>query len=251
MSELVSHYFKSFDGVELQIHQLGEGRPVVLLHGLFSNAETNWIKFGHAQRLVDAGCEVIMPDLRAHGDSAAPHNRDAYPDDVLVKDIVALVDRLGLTEYDLVGFSLGARTAVQCVLAGLKPRRLVIAGMGLEGLGDWASRREYFIDAIERFDEIKQGEPAFFAVQFMKTMKTDRPAAWMLLESIGDIAAGDLSRIKMPTLVVCGDLDRGNGSPEALANALPNAVYRPIPGSHMGSVTGPDLSEAMVTFLSA
>ncbi|HSG34544.1 MAG TPA: alpha/beta fold hydrolase, partial [Sphingomonadaceae bacterium] len=250
MTELVSTYFKSFDGVELQVHQMGAGRPVVLLHGLFSNAETNWIKFGHAQRLVDAGFEVIMPDLRAHGDSATPHNRAAYPDDVLVKDITALVERLGLTDYDLAGFSLGARISVQCVISGLAPRRLVLAGMGLEGLCDWASRREFFIDAIERFDEIKQGEPAFFAVQFMKTMNTDRAAAWMLLESVGDIDRADLAAIAMPTLVVCGDLDRDNGSPEALADALPDAEFRSIPGTHMGSVTGPDLGEAIAAFLS-
>ena len=40
---------------ELAWHEMGEGRPVVLLHGLFSDADINWIKFGHAAALADAG----------------------------------------------------------------------------------------------------------------------------------------------------------------------------------------------------
>ena len=140
MSIATTERFASFDGTELEILRLGEGRAVVLLHGLFSDAQTNWIRFGHAQRLADAGFEAIMPDLRAHGDSARPHDPAAYPGDVLVRDAQALVAHLGLRDYDLGGFSLGSRTAVRCVLQGLEPRRLVLAGMGLEGLAGWARR---------------------------------------------------------------------------------------------------------------
>src|SRR4051812_29050087 len=95
-AEVGTERFASFDGAELAIHCLGEGRPVVLLHGLFSDAQTNWIRFGHAQRLADAGFEAIMPDLRAHGFSAKPHDPGAYPEDVLVKDARALIGHLGL-----------------------------------------------------------------------------------------------------------------------------------------------------------
>jgi pimeloyl-ACP methyl ester carboxylesterase len=249
MSQLTSEHFRSFDGNELAVHRMGGGRPVILLHGLFSSAEMNWIRFGHAKTLADAGFEAIMPDLRAHGESAAPHDPEAYPHDVLVSDVEALVAHLALTDYDLAGFSLGARTAVRCVLVGMTPRRLVIAGMGLEGLGGWDFRSRFFLDAIDRFDEVKQGDPAFFAVQFMKTMNTDRVAARLLLESIDDTQAPELAEIAMPTLVLCGDLDRDNGSPEALAEALPGARLVFIPGSHMGSVTGPELGQAMVEFL--
>ena len=74
-----------------------------------TDAPTNWIRFGHAQRLADAGFEAIMPDLRAHGQSAAPHDPAGYPEDVLVKDAQARVGHLGLSNYDLGGFSLGAQ----------------------------------------------------------------------------------------------------------------------------------------------
>jgi pimeloyl-ACP methyl ester carboxylesterase len=251
VSEVATLRFASFDGVELALHRMGEGRPVVLLHGLFSDAHTNWIKFGHAQRLADAGFEAIMPDLRAHGHSAKPHDPVAYPRDVLVRDARALVDYLGLDQYDLGGFSLGARTAVRSVIDGLEPRRLVLAGMGLEGLAGWDRRAHFFIDAIDRFDEVKAGDPAFFAVAFMKTQRVDRVAARLLLASIGDTEQEELVRVTMPTLVLCGDKDHDNGSPQALARALPDARFEQVPGTHMSSVAEPQLGEAISRFLSA
>ncbi|MXP09741.1 alpha/beta fold hydrolase [Pseudoblastomonas halimionae] len=241
----------SFDGEELAIHRMGEGQPVVLLHGLFSSAQMNWIKYGHAAKLVASGFECIMPDLRAHGESAKPHDASAYPHDVLVSDAAAVVEKLGLEHYDLVGFSLGARTAARGVLSGLRPRKLVLAGMGLEGLAGWEGRAAFFIDAIDRYDDMERGDPAYFAKNFMKTMKTDRIAARHLLQSVGDTAPDALGAIAMPTAVVCGDDDRDNGSAENLAEAIPDAVHIEVPGTHMSSVVKPELGEAIVRYLTA
>lgn len=222
---------------------------MLLLHGLFSSAEMNWIRFGHAAKLAEAGFEAIMPDLRAHGQSGKPHDPAAYPPGVLVRDVAALVEALALTEFDLVGFSLGARTAAGAVIAGLRPRRLVLAGMGLEGLAGWERRAAFFIDAIDRFDDVRPGDPAYLAVQFMKTMKVDRTAARLLLRAVDDIEEANLAVVAMPTLVVAGDKDRDNGSPQKLVDALPNARFEEIPGTHMGSVTEPALGEAVTRFL--
>ena len=237
--------------VRLAVHRLGKGRPLVMLHGLFSSAEVNWIRFGHARRLAEAGFEAIMPDLRAHGQSDAPHDPAAYPEDVLVADARALVAELGLGDFDLVGFSLGARTAVRAVLAGLAPRRLVLGGMGLEGLAGWARRSAFFVDAIDRFDAIKRGDPAYFAQAFMKTQKIDRVAARLLLGSVDDTPPGALAGVTMPTLVVCGADDQDNGSGRALADALPDGRFVEVPGTHMSSVTRVELGEEIAAFLQA
>ena len=77
VSEPLVRRWTASDGVELACHEVGEGRPVVLLHGLFSDAQMNWIKFGHAARIAAAGFRVIMPDLRAHGLSGRPHGAAA------------------------------------------------------------------------------------------------------------------------------------------------------------------------------
>lgn len=249
MSEIRTDYIEGFAGTRLAVHTLGSGRPLVLLHGLFSSAEVNWIKFGNARILADAGFEVIMPDLRAHGQSGAPHDPEAYPADVLVKDLEAVIAAFGLGLFDLGGFSLGARTSVRGVLAGLAPRRLVLGGMGLSGLSGWARRSAHFIDAIDRFGTIERGDKAFVAQAFMKTMNIDRVAARLLLQSVDDTPPEALASVAMPTLCVSGAQDHDNGSATELADALPDGRYAETPGNHMSSVTFKDLGRAMVAFL--
>ena len=247
----MSESFEGFDGARLTLHRLGAGRPLVLLHGLFSSAEMNWIKWGHAALLAEGGFEVLMPDLRAHGASAAPHDPAAYPPDVLARDLEALIAHLGLTDYDLGGFSLGARTSVRGVIGGLAPRRLALGGMGLEGLTGGSGRGAFFVDAIDRFDVVKHGDPAYFAVQFMKSMQVDRVAVRLLLGAMADTPPAALAAVTMPTLVVCGADDRDNGSPDKLVAALPDAALAVIPGTHMSCVTTPDLGTTMRDFLLA
>ena len=236
-------------GTRLAVHRMGAGRPFLLLHGLFSSAEVNWIKYGTAQRLVDAGFEVIMPDLRAHGASEAPQDPAFWPHDVLVHDLTALVTGLGLTDYDLGGFSLGARTVVRGVLAGLAPRRLVLGGMGIEGLTGWARRSAHFLGVIDRFGTIQRGEKGYFEQAFMKTMGVDPVAMRLLLQSVDDTPPEALSGITMETLVVCGAEDQDNGSAPRLAEVLPLATYAEVPGTHMSCVTRKELGEAIAAFL--
>ena len=238
-------------GASIAVHEVGEGRPLLLLHGLMSSAQINWIKYGHAQRLADAGFRVIMPDFRAHGESAAPHDPAAYPPDVLAMDIEAVVAALELYDFDLAGFSLGARTSVRLIARGMAPRRLILAGMGLEGLFGWEQRSAFFLNAIDRFDVAKRGDRDYFVIQFMKSTGIDAVAVRLLLESGGTIDEAALARITMSTLVLCGEEDRDNGDPDALAVALPDATRATVPGGHMSSVTFPALSEEMARFLAA
>ena len=245
------HSFTAADGAELAWQELGEGRPVLLLHGLFSNADTNWIKFGHAGEIASRGFRVIMPDLRAHGASAAPHDPASYPSDVLVRDATALIAHLALEEFDLGGFSLGARTVAGMLIDGVRPRRAILAGMGLEGLTGWARRRDFFTTAIDLRGQVSRGDPHWLAIQFMKTMKIDTDAARLLLASPSDIDPAKLHDISMPTLVVCGSEDHDNGSAEALAAAIPSAEFVEVPGTHMSSVTKPELGCAIADFLAA
>ena len=244
-----SEFYTGHGGTRLALHRMGEGRPLVMLHGLFSNAEMNWVKWGTAAMLAEAGFACLMPDLRAHGQSEAPHDPAAYPNDVLARDLAALVAYLGLTEFDLCGFSLGARTSVRAVIRGLRPQRLVLGGMGLEGLAGWTGRGAFFTDAIDRFDQVKAGDPAFAAVSFMKTMQVDRVAARLLLQTFTDTPPAALAALTMPTLVVNGAQDRDNGDPQALTDTLPNAVHVIVPGTHMSCATKPDLGQAIREFL--
>lgn len=250
-SSPIRHGFASFDGAELAWHEMGEGRPVLLLHGLFSDAETNWIGFGHAEAIAAEGFRVIMPDLRAHGTSAKPHDAASYPPDVLARDGLALIGHLGLTDYDLGGYSLGGRTAVRMVVMDARPRRLIVSGMGLQGLLETGSRSAHFKKILTGLGTFERGSPEWMAEAFLKTTKGDPDALLRLLDSFVDTAADELAAITVPALVLTGAEDHDNGSSQALADLLPDARYLEVPGNHMSAVTKPELGRAIADFLAA
>jgi pimeloyl-ACP methyl ester carboxylesterase len=223
----------------------------VLLHGLFSNADMNWIRFGHAAEIAGRGFRVIMPELRGHGDSAAPHDPACYPPDVLVRDGSELIAHLGLDDYDLGGYSLGARTAARMVITGARPRRLVISGMGLMGMLDTGRRAGHFRKILTGLGTHERGSPEWLAEAFLKTTGGDPRAMLPLLDSFVDSTEAELRSIGVRTLVVCGAEDRDNGPAEALAELLPDGRYVEVPGNHMSAVTRPELGRAFADFLTS
>jgi pimeloyl-ACP methyl ester carboxylesterase len=245
------HTFTASDSAVLVWYEMGEGRPVVLLHGLFSNAETNWLKFGHAQAVAARGFRVIMPDLRGHGQSAAPHDEASYPPDVLARDAIELVAHLGLTDYDLGGYSLGGRTAARIAILGAKPRRLIVSGMGLKGMLDVHRRADHFRNILTGIGTHKRGSPQWMAEAFLKTTGADPEAMLPLLGSFVDSTEDELRKIAMPTLILSGAEDQDNGPAQALADLLPQGRYVAVPGNHMSAVTRPELGQAMADFLAA
>lgn len=241
---------KSFDGVEVSVRVRGEGRPVVLVHGFLSNGRVNWEDYGTAQLLVERGFQVILPDLRAHGDSDVPTDPAAYPRDVLALDLVAVVNHLGLTDYDLVGYSLGSRTVLRAVVAhGLKPRRFVLGGMGAPGIMNAGPRIDWFIEAIRNRDTAKPLTPEGRVARFLKSTGTNPDAAMMVLASHVDTPPEVLAQITQPVLVLAGAKDDDNGSASDLAAAIPTARLAVVPGDHMSAITVPEFRQAIADFL--
>jgi pimeloyl-ACP methyl ester carboxylesterase len=246
-----THVFTAPDGVRLAWHELGEGAPVLLLHGLFSDAEMNWIRFGHAAAIAARGRRLIMLDHRAHGDSGKPHDPAFYPRDVLTTDALALIEQLNLSDYGLAGYSLGARTAVRMIARGARPERLALAGMGLEGLLGTTGRADHFRHILLNIGKHERGSPEWMAEAFLKTTGGDPQALLPLLDSWEHVTEGDLAALAMPTLVVAGAEDLDNGCAPELARRLPRATYKEVPGGHMSSVTKPELGIAIADFFAA
>ncbi|MGH6781445.1 MAG: alpha/beta fold hydrolase [Sphingomonadaceae bacterium] len=251
MTETRTQYFRSHDGTELAWHETGAGRPVILIHGYFSNAATNWVRYGHAAHIAAQGFRVIMPDLRAHGESAKPHDAAAYPGDILADDGFALIEHLGLTDYDLAGYSLGGRTSVRMLVKGATPRRAVLCGMGLDGIVDTQGRGTYFRHVLTNLGSFERGSSEWLTEAFLKTTKGDPVALLHILETFVDTSSEELAAIDLPVLVVTGADDDDNGSGEVLAEAIPGARFQSIPGNHMSAVLKPELGQAIRDFLVA
>ncbi len=222
---------------------------MVLLHGFFSDADTNWIKYGHAAAIAAKGFRVIMPDLRAHGESGKPHNPNAYPPDVLAEDGLALIAHLGLTDYDLGGYSLGGRTVVRMLVRGVTPDKVIISGMGLEGLLDTGKRASHFRNILTNLGSFEKGTPEWFAEAFLKTTGGDPQALLGILDSFVDTTEAEIAAIAQPVLMLAGDADDDNGSHEALAALLPDATHVEVPGNHMNVVTKSPFGRTIAEFL--
>jgi len=242
-------YFKSHDGLDLAYREIGEGRAVVLIHGLFSNGWVNWIRYGHAQLLADAGYRVIMPDLRGHGMSAAPHDAAYYPPDVLAEDGETLVRHLGLTDYDLGGYSLGGRTVLRMLVRRGRPRKAILSGMGLDGILDPNKRRDFFRTVLTGLGLHKRGSAAWMAEAFLKTTGGDPLAMLPLLDTFVATTCDEVEAIALPVLVLSGEDDHDNGSSADLAASLPQGELVEIAGNHMTSVLQPALGRSILEFL--
>ena len=242
---------KGLGGLPIAVHVTGTGRDLVLIHGYFSNAHTNWIRYGHAAKLVEAGFRLIMPDLRGHGESGKPHDAAAYPPDALTDDNLAMIEQLGLTDYDLGGYSLGARTTARMLARGATPRRVILAGMGLRGLVHTLDKGGYYRNVLTNLGTFERGTSEWMTEAFLKTTKGDPVAMLHILNTFVDTPAETIASFPQPTEVICGVDDQDNGVAQELAELLPNGRYVEIPGNHMAAVTKKELGQAMVEFLTA
>lgn len=241
--------FTAPDGTQLAVHEMGKGRPLLLFHGFFSDAETNWIKYGHAALLAGAGFRVIMPDLRAHGESDRPHDAARYPKDILADDGLALIAHLGLVDYDLGGYSLGARTAARMLARGATPGRVILSGMGFEGLTQTARRGDQFRHLLDHLGTHPKGSPEWMAEAFLKTTGGDPVALRQIIETFVDTSEAELRGFDIPIGVICGAEDQDNGSAAKLAEVLPRGELITVPGNHMSAVVKSELGAAMLAFL--
>jgi pimeloyl-ACP methyl ester carboxylesterase len=101
------------NGVTLSVSELGDGPPIVLLHGLTA---TRWYVVLGSKLLVRRGFRLVSYDARGHGESSPAPDPDAYEYRNLVEDLCALVDRTGAEKVVLAGNSMGAHTAMAYAL---------------------------------------------------------------------------------------------------------------------------------------
>lgn len=242
-------YFPGHDGVQLAYREVGTGRPLVLLHGMTGDAAL-WLRQGQAQTLAARGHRVILPDFRGHGASARPHDAAAYPPDVLTDDGLALVAHLGLDDYDLGGYSLGGRIAVQMLARGAVPGRAVAGGQGMrEVLGEGGIAGSWLRRVFATWGTAEPGSPGEQAEQWLRSNNEDPVALEHVLDSLVGTPAAAVGGIQVPVLVVMGSDDERAGSAAELAATLPHGTLAVVPGDHRTAPAGAEFLAAIADFL--
>jgi len=244
--------YTAIDSVELAFEIMGEGpSTVILLHGFAADHRRTWIRSGVAPALASAGFRCIMPDARGHGDSGAPRDPHSYGDELLVADVSSLIYELGLLSVDLIGYSMGAFTALRTAATQPRVRRLVAAGVGgnLESHGTHAGT-----DAIAAAMEAPRAEDiadtrARAYRQFADATGADLPALAALQRARSRARAIPFDVIHQPVLVIAGTDDSLAGSPAELAARMSNAISATVSGHHLNALFDPRFTELCAAFL--
>jgi len=193
--------------LEIGYELLGAGPPLILLHGASSSGQ---VDFAALIPSLASAFRLLLPDARGHGATRWDPDlgfRGAW----LVDDLEALVDAVGLETFHLVGFSMGAMTALG--FAARQPERLrtlVLAAITVE--------REPRASVARRLldpERIVRDDPSWAAQVARRHDRVQGRDTWRrLLPAIAaDVAVQpllgprDLRTITAPTLVVCGDRD--------------------------------------------
>jgi pimeloyl-ACP methyl ester carboxylesterase len=248
MADPPLHRFPGRDGTDLVYRELGDGRPLVLLHGYMGNAAM-WTRAGLADALAEAGHRLIMPDTRGHGQSATPHDPVAYPPDVMADDGLALIDHLELDDYDLGGYSLGGRTVMRLLARGAAPRRAVVGGQGLEAIRHTVGRGDRYRHLLTNLGTFAPGSRERAMEDWITSGGCDPTALLLILDTFVDTPAEAIEKIEVPTLVMTGAGDGHDETAGALAAALPVGRYLQVPGDHGTALGAPEFLAALLDFL--
>src|SRR5207247_2161908 len=193
------------NGVELGYELIGEGQPLILLHGGFGTVEM----FGPNVELLAAGRQVIGVDLQSHGRSPAADRPMRF--ETMADDIAALIQNLGFERAAIMGFSLGGavglRTAIQ------HPdvvERLVLVSTVFKNTG-WHPEMTAAMKSMgsEVAEPMKQS-PMYAAYQQVAPKVEDWPVLVDQLTSLLKLDydwSADVPRLSMPVMLVIGDAD--------------------------------------------
>ena len=111
--------------MKLFYRQFGNGKPLVILHGLFGMSD-NWVSIG---KLLAQNYNVIIPDLRNHGQSP---QSDIFNYAAMTNDLLELLNDLDLHSAIIMGHSMGGKVAMQFALQyPEKTDKLIVADMSM------------------------------------------------------------------------------------------------------------------------
>jgi pimeloyl-ACP methyl ester carboxylesterase len=247
--ERPSHAYYAINGAKLYVESIGQGTPILFLHGglmFFDNAYAKQISFFAATH------RVIGIDQRGHGHSPDGPWQLSYQ--MMADDTAAVLEKLHVGRVDVVGHSDGGNIAL--LLAHDHPelvRRVVVSGANLRGWSLEVMQANQKLSAAQIEEKVRRRAaslPAFFLEDY-GAVSPDGRNHWMTLVSKcywlwGQsvvIDPNDLKTIQAPVMVVAGDRDFTSVEENAeIFRALPHGELFLVPGTGHGTFQSrPDL----------
>src|ERR1700754_72022 len=210
----MTEFVETTDGLRIAYERVGEGTPVVLVHGFGSSKEQNWKSTGWYGSLTEAGFSVLAIDNRGHGQSDKPHDPMFYHHDRMAEDVATVMDEAGIESAPYVGYSMGGLIGLR-FLALFPDRitRLALGGVGAAYLkGPRVSdpeQRELIADALLTDDKDSITDPRGRMFRdFAEQQGKDRLALAACMRAMSPpLPLTVLKSFEKPILVVDGDQD--------------------------------------------
>ena len=236
-------------GVRISYDVVGEGRPLMLLHGLWCDRSW-WTEPGYVD-VLRSDHRLVNVDIRGHGTSDKPHDPAAYSGDTLVGDVLAVADAEGLDRFAIWGHSYGGWIAWMTAAAAPErvPAIVTTGEWDPRPVSDWSGMEE-FNDALRRggtralvelFKVIDGGdhdrEFPFWARAV--TLRSD-PEALLAAGAPALVPEGildkELRSFPVPALLIAGELDDVDDVAAKVASLIPHGESLRLPGlGHGGS----------------
>jgi len=245
-------------GVKLRYVVEGQGPPVVLIHGLTLDVESQWADPGIIKALTQ-DYRVIAMDCRGHGKSDKPHESAAYGIE-MVEDVCRLLDHLKIKKAHIVGYSLGGSIALKLLMTHPERCSSVI-------LGDNAVYHEHYDFSAE--DKAARNaavvsDPADVMPKPSPEAPTDvvrRRDAWVrmphdfkayaaVFQSLSALKVTD-AELRANQVPVLGLFCAADSRTEYLTTHLSNIKIAFIGGSHQDGFLRPEFISNLRAFLNA
>ncbi len=240
--------------MKLEFKKMGEGHPLVILHGLFGSSD-NWQTLG---KQFAEDFTVYLVDLRNHGHS--PQSEE-FTYELMAEDLKKFFDDHGIKEATVIGHSMGGKTAMRFAqLYSEKVEKLIVVDMGVK---TYPPGHQDILDAVQALDlpnleSRKDAEeilkpliPNFGVRQFLlKNLyrKTKTEFAWRVnfpvLEAEMQEILTALPRdvVDVPTLFIYGEKSDYiiREDFESIRKIFPNVKFSSIPTGHWVHSEDPD-----------
>ena len=247
--------FRDHNNLTFHIQELGEGPPVVMLHGLFGGSMASWY-FTSAPTIARTH-RVLLYDLRGHGKSA--RSRTGYDVATMVSDLESIAAEFSTRPISLVGHSYGAIVSLEFALRNpSRVHKLVI----VEGPLPPSQVKEFdafrSLSLSEKAASLPKAVREAFrregrqAERFAESMRFFLRESSLFddLRAASDIADERLATLHCPTLCIYGSNSSCLPAGERIARAVPRAELVVLAGGHFLQVdAGEPLTASITEFL--
>lgn len=240
--------FANNQGIKINYEAEGQGPPIILAHGATGNISF-WTGYGYVDRLKEK-YSVILFDACGHGKSDKPHETESYNYQLMVGDVIAVMDSVGVTKAHYWGYSMGGETGLG--MAKHFPQRLlslVLGGTVPEAPSDKTDEPRRLLkifrrgveEGVDRVVEDLRALAGSITPQYEERLRgldlQAMVAVFEYLQYQQPNLENDVLKIELPCLFYAGDADEdAHRFGKEMASKMPNVRYLSLAGlDHIGA----------------